>query len=820
MAHPQRTFIFTLLVWFFVAVLLLGGGPRLASAQLPSATPSPSARPSPTASPTPSPSPSAIPVPTLVTSAATAEQQLQAMQDIIHQNTVETDISERLTVLEHNVQMRTRETERMTTLLLSLDSLRTEQRDWQNIAAQLDDWAKSLTARATLLSNDLSQLAGMRDTWQATAATARSAGVPADVQQQIDTLVAHIERMHRELTTAQAAVLTLQNRVITERGEVEDELALVKKLRTRLLDRLLQRDNEPLWRGLGVGLAGAALATWKAMCDQAADLDTYLQENVSVVVAHTLIFCFCWLVLRAVSRKTASWERDDEGLRPAAAILSRPFWVALLMSLFLASHMYVSPPDIVVAVIGAAALLPTILLLRAVVDRSLHPALYALMALYFLDRVHEAVGAAPAVSRLVLLAEVMAALLFIAWQHRLPREPADEQRRVWQVTHAAYRLVAFGLAVSLVANVLGYVALAWVLAHAMLASANTAVIMFAAVDVMDALTVFALHLPAVQRLRSIESHEMVLRVRLRLLYQWLAALVWLLITLDIFNVGGMVAQWLDSVLSSNLHLGALQVTLGSLLAFGVTIWASFMVSRALRWILDEDVYPRVHLRRGLPFAINTLLHYLVLLLGFFFAIAMLGIDMTRLVVLASAFSVGIGFGLQTVVNNFVSGLILLFERPIKVGDIIQLGDTRGTVENIGIRATLVRTWDAGEVVVPNSILVSQQFTNWTFSNVRRGIEMTVRVHADVEPARVIDVLRQAAEKVEGLLRDPAPEVVLDSFGKTRFTYRVRAWTNLYDQTSTVRSELALRMREAMRSSGLLKPVTDDEPKADVEVDEN
>jgi small-conductance mechanosensitive channel len=140
----------------------------------------------------------------------------------------------------------------------------------------------------------------------------------------------------------------------------------------------------------------------------------------------------------------------------------------------------------------------------------------------------------------------------------------------------------------------------------------------------------------------------------------------------------------------------------------ITVWASFLISKFLRFLLEEDVCHHFNLVRGIPYAISTMLHYVILLLGFFVALGALGVDLTKLTILAGAFSVGIGFGLQNVINNFVSGLILLFERPIKVGDVIEVGGHVGEVSRIGIRASVIRTADDSEIIVPNGALISSQ----------------------------------------------------------------------------------------------------------------
>jgi potassium efflux system protein len=142
--------------------------------------------------------------------------------------------------------------------------------------------------------------------------------------------------------------------------------------------------------------------------------------------------------------------------------------------------------------------------------------------------------------------------------------------------------------------------------------------------------------------------------------------------------------------------------LGDVIDFALTVWVAYLVSAFIRFALEEDVYPRIHLPRGVSYAVSSLLNYVIVAVGFVLALGALGVDLGKLTILAGAFGVGIGFGLQSVVNNFVSGLILLFERPIHVGDAVEVGDLSGQVRRIGIRASLVRTGQGADMIVRNS----------------------------------------------------------------------------------------------------------------------
>ena len=194
---------------------------------------------------------------------------------------------------------------------------------------------------------------------------------------------------------------------------------------------------------------------------------------------------------------------------------------------------------------------------------------------------------------------------------------------------------------------------------------------------------------------------------------WAAVVGWLVRYLSYLGLLDPAWSWGNALLSTKLERGTIAISLGNVLEFFVTVWLAYLLSRFLRFVLQEDVYPRMDLAPGLSYAASSLLNYIILALGFVAALGILGVDFSKVSFLAGAFSVGIGFGLQSVVNNFVSGLILLFERPIHVGDTIEVGNLQGMVRRIGIRASVLHTGQGADIIVPNSQLVTEKVTNWT-----------------------------------------------------------------------------------------------------------
>jgi small-conductance mechanosensitive channel len=251
------------------------------------------------------------------------------------------------------------------------------------------------------------------------------------------------------------------------------------------------------------------------------------------------------------------------------------------------------------------------------------------------------------------------------------------------------------------------------------------------------------------------------------------------------------------MLTAELNVGSISISFGDVLAFGLAVWASFLVSRCVRFVLNEEVFPHARLKRGLPYAISQTLHYVILVAGFFVAMAALGLDMTKFTILAGAFTVGVGFGLQNIFNNFVSGLILLYERPVQVGDLIQMDDATGVVERIGIRASIVRTSSGSEIIVPNGKLISERLVNWTFSERQRGIDVQISAVLGTDPQRVIALLERTATDHPKLLKQPPPQALLTRIGPDWMGFELQAFTDRIEDWMQVRSDLAVAITAAL-----------------------
>jgi small-conductance mechanosensitive channel len=302
----------------------------------------------------------------------------------------------------------------------------------------------------------------------------------------------------------------------------------------------------------------------------------------------------------------------------------------------------------------------------------------------------------------------------------------------------------------------------------------------------------------------IRHHSEKLTARVVMLAQVGLFILWLSIAARGFGIQRALLGGLASMLGTDLTIGTVAISLGDILAFAIVLWLSLILARGIRLLLEEDVLQSVSLPRGVPAAISTLVYYAAVFIGFLMAAAAAGFDLSRFTLLAGAFGVGLGFGLQNVVNNFVSGLILIFERPIQVGDTVEVGGIQGQVQRIGIRASTVRTWSGAEVIVPNGDLISQQVTNWTLSDRLRRMEIAVGVKYGTDPQRVIDLLTATVIQHPEVLPDPAANAIFQGFGQSSLDFVVRAWTTSVDWR-IVASDLTVAVNSALKEAGIEIP---------------
>jgi len=247
-------------------------------------------------------------------------------------------------------------------------------------------------------------------------------------------------------------------------------------------------------------------------------------------------------------------------------------------------------------------------------------------------------------------------------------------------------------------------------------------------------------------------------------------------------------------LTRDFTIGRITVSVSSFVLGIIVVSVTVIIARTLSRFIDRRIAARGHIDPGLRYTIARLVKYVVLIVGILAALRQaFGLDLTSIAVIFTALSVGIGFGLQYLAADIASGFILLFERPIRVGDRITIGDDEGDVKSINLRTTVVTTNDRIAIIVPNSKLVSQRVVNWSYGDPRARVAIPIGVANESDIDLVTSTLLDAAKNVDNVLADPPPCVQFLGFGDYALNFRLLIWTNQPRRNVQIRSDINYRI---------------------------
>ncbi len=668
----------------------------------------------------------------------------------------------------------------------------------QEEVALLDPWRAQLRADAGF----------MREVADPAPPEAQSDVVPEALRGRLRELADSIESTRDPLRKRLDVVVAADVRV----GELQNAL---RELQGQLNATRLDRQQQPL--------AITAPPLWKApdslrqplelTRQNVATLRVGILDYVDARPAEVTVFALILvgLLVGVVRLRRSILARDDLAESPAAEadeLLTRyPFAVTVLVWVLLGPVLLL--PELPLGLTLLRGLLTTGLLWRIL------PALVTpvevrpvqgllLLALAFLSQL--IVLGDDWYGRLVTVALGIAAVLVFRQLARRSTAEAGGQPLFRRAIHGVAVLAPAIVAVGLVAEIVGARSLGQqAIGGIVFISLALCTLLAADAILRSALEAWVAG-PGGRWLRGVRNWPEAVRNWGRRVTRLVLFITFLNLLPNILPVLEPVWRFAGGLLTTPVELGSVRLALGDILWFFIGIGLALAVARFVRFVLDEDVLPRMPLAMGAASAASRLIYYALVLVGILFALAASGVELSKLTLVISALGVGIGFGLQNIVNNFVSGLILAFERPVREGDQVTLGhpggQSSGRVDLIGLRATRIRTAEGAEVSVPNANLISSELTNWTLSDRARRSDVTVSVDYASDPVRVEEVLLEAIRDLPGLAERPAPATLFRGFGPSGLDFSLLLWTSDLDDCPVVESAARVRVLSALRKAGI------------------
>ena len=490
---------------------------------------------------------------------------------------------------------------------------------WREWEQPVTTWLNELTQRATQLQNGLTRLADEQRKWTETRDAARAARAPESILRQIAEVLAAIEQGQKPLLAQRATVLDLQGRVAQGVSRCQTALAQIDEAQKQALQGLLVRDQPPLWSGESWGawpegfgrVRDNATRWWVGIT---LSLRSPAEGVAPMVVLFLVLAVLLWGARGRARRAAAAEEAPSFG----AALFDRPLSAALFIAV--AGHFFVygAARPVVRDVVQVLLLVPALRLTTPFVDPRVVPGLFMVGTLFVLDTVRRVLADGLVFEPALLAVEMLAGILALGYALRsgdLRPPPAGvmESERLRSL-RVGVGLVLLLFAATLGAAVLGHVRLGRLLASGVLGSAYAALLLSVMMRVLTGVVALVLRMWPVRLLGMVQHHRALLERRTHRVLVWLAVGVWAVRSLS--YVGLLGPMWVlgQSLLAAKAQRGALNISVEDVLAFVLTLWVAYLLSASIRFALEEDVYPRLGMARGLSYAISSLLHYALLTL--------------------------------------------------------------------------------------------------------------------------------------------------------------------------------------------------------------
>lgn len=625
----------------------------------------------------------------------------------------------------------------------------------------------------------------------------------------IDELTYFMDSVNQLVIDKSNFVLKILDRVTETGVSVEDRISSIDDMIAEKESKIFERDQMSLFsmffseKNFWV-IKGPLSQFYNTEIKQ---LDHYMMQHIPNFVFQMVLLLFLCFVFIIVKRRLL--KREFESLSAYKALLvkvfSRPISAAILLGIFASIVIFDNRPPIFREASVILAIIPLIIILLSISKKEYKKYIYLLGILFLIREMYFIFPPGNILHRISLLSIALieiAVILILLRQFQIDPIKKKIQRNL--ILGFLYLHLGFALA-GIVGVVIGSNMLAEVTLNIFIVNVFAGLLLAVSVIIFNGLIELGIDSKSIQRINVFRINAPYLKKKITDLVNFGAVVYWIFIMMRMLNIERLVIEGISSFFTKELSIGSTSFTLGGIFIFFFVIWLSTVVSKIIRAVLEEDVLDRMNLAKGVPRTIAVMAGYTLVTLGVFLAVSAAGIPLTSLSIIIGAFGVGIGFGLQNIFNNLVSGLILLFERPIQIDDTIEVGTLIGKVKSMGIRSSHVRTFDGAEVIVPNGNLISNEVVNWTLSDQQRRIEVIAGVAYGSDPHMVQQLFMKELEEHPDIIQDPPPQVYFQTLGESSLDFRLLFWTSNSGDWLRIQSDIVFKVHDILKENNIEIP---------------
>jgi small-conductance mechanosensitive channel len=679
-----------------------------------------------------------------------------------------------------------------------------EKKQWKKIRKGLDSWREKFNQRSDELNDLKKQTELLLRQWTMTYNEAKKKLAPLKLKKSIKITLEDINLVNDQIKSKENQLYLNQNAVTDFILRVDGIISSLEEQRLSYF----QLDASPIWNT--IDSAGSSVIAKKYMSryfdESSKNLKRFTHDAKAKMALHgfilLLIIGFIFLLKWDLDQKN-----DDIVLKYKKAVIIINNYIAtgLFLTLLISGWIYPIRPSIINDILLFLVLLNSFYLFYKIYGKTFVPVIITVTVLWLINDSLIVFNGNGVWARILLYLDTIYAGFVLFFIRKAIQQLEDQfKNKVWNVLFFFFYVFILFLFVSLIGNTFGFVNLSILLTHTVVNAIVMSLIYSLVTMTLNSILAVVFETGIMLKSNIVRDNKDSLLNSITNIIGIVIIIIWFNSIITQMGINDAFWGWIRSIMDIEWVVGTTTIQLGAIIGVVLVIIITTVFIRIINILLNKELFPRIELPRGVPGAVSMIVKYIIVGFGIYFVLSVAGIDLGKFGLIAGALGVGIGFGLQNIVFNFIAGLVLAFERPFQVGDVIEVDKLLGTVTSIGVRSSTIKTYDGSEVIVPNGNLISTDVINWTLSDRRKRREVPVSVAYGSNPREVMDILLKIAGENVNVLKNPAPWATFEGFGESSLDFKIRFWV-AFDIGMTVKSEVAMSIYDALEEAGIKIP---------------
>ena len=682
-------------------------------------------------------------------------------------------------------------------------------RAWQGNQKKLLSWKKNVNEKLSFTQEGINTLKKEHEIWERSLKNLKKTpGVPVQLLNRVSGIINNIDKLKAEYIKQKKKFIIWEDKVTDLILFSNNVTEKITSLQDHLRDNLFVADKEPLWKVklLKEDVFPINEKIRKAFYDNSKTVVNFFEQQTFLgLTIFLLLVVIGFFYLRKLYNKLG-YTAETPGYVNANKIFNQHWFASVFFLLLITSILYLS-----IIPLSLSALL-TILMFGSVyfilpefMGKQGRLRIFMIFALFFINEMEIVMWYFRSLARFYITLESLTGIFLVYFYgvNRFEKPKGSVSPFVHNVFRLSIVLLVL-FAGAFFANLFGFVNLSVFLLKIAAKSASIILIIYSVQKLLAIIIISGCEIGRNSKSNMLSNYWDIIQQRLIQILNFFAYFFAVKLILESMEVYRLLYGSITDILIYEVKIGTITLTLGGVLGMILIFLGAFLIAGLIRIVFENHALIKDKLSKGMAFAISSTIRYLIIIFGVILGLAYAGVDMSKFSLLAGALGVGIGFGLQNIVNNFISGLILLYERPVEVGDIIEVGQLMGEVKSIGVRASRVKTYDGAEVVVPNGNIISNDLINWTLSDNKRRVDIRIGVAYGSDPNQILKLLQKTAVEHDKVLVEPPPRALFIEFGDSSLNFRLLCWTH-FEEGLGVKSDIFVAIYNALTEAGIEIP---------------